>query len=128
MKITIAGLLLLCPLLSFAQTPAAQDPDLMMKKLQEMQTCMGNIDKTELKQLEQQSKQLQSEVSSLCSSGNTDAAQKKALSFANDAKDSKALKQLSQCAEIMAGVIPVDAHAKMIETYGAGDSNVCANK
>ncbi|MFA7553412.1 MAG: hypothetical protein WCY88_04105 [Spongiibacteraceae bacterium] len=126
MKIKLAGLLLLCPLLSFAQAQTVQDPDAMMKKLQEMQTCMGAIDQTELKQLEQQSKQLQADISKLCNSGKADAAQNKALGFAKTVKNSKALKQLSNCTEVMAGIIPVDAYSKMIDSYSDEDLNVCS--
>ena len=82
-------LLLLLPVLAYAEKPAATgnenmggpDMQMMAKKMQEMQKCMESINKADLDDVENRSIQFENKIRSLCARGKRDQAQKEALSF-----------------------------------------------
>ena len=92
-KIT-AIIFLLFPLVSLAQ----QD---MMAQMQEMAQCMQSIDQNEMKLLEQNSKQFQLEVTTLCENNQRGEAQEKAIEFSQQMMDSNVLKSMNKCLENM---------------------------
>ena len=105
--LTTAALLLTMP--AFAQAPqgvSEQDMQTIMLQMQEMQECMANIDTTELKALEQRSKQLESEVKSLCSAGKRADAQDKAVDFSQEILASSAMQTMKKCTENIANTMP----------------------
>ena len=57
------------------------DMQKMMQQAQEAQACMQKVDQAKLKEIERRSRQVESEIKSLCKRGERDAAQEKALSF-----------------------------------------------
>lgn len=85
---------LLFPLVSLAQ----QD---MMAQMQEMSQCMQSIDQNEMKVLEQNSKQFQIEVTTLCENDKRSEAQEKAIEFSKQMMDSNVMKSMNKCLEKM---------------------------
>jgi type II secretory pathway component PulJ len=105
MKLSAVILLLVMPTLAVAQNyPGMNGVD--MQKLQEMQSCMENVDQDKLKALEQGQNQFEAEVKSLCASGKRDEAQKKAVSYAKEMMSNPAIQALSKCGEIAKGMMP----------------------
>ncbi|HBE91047.1 MAG TPA: hypothetical protein DDW55_00450 [Gammaproteobacteria bacterium] len=83
-----------------------QDMQLIMQQVQEMQTCMANIDQTELKALETRSKKFESEVTVLCDAGKRDAAQDIAMAFGKEVTAAPAMKTMKKCSEKLVGMMP----------------------
>ncbi len=94
MKKITAIMFLLFPLVSLAQ----QD---MMAQMQEMSQCMQSIDQNEMKVLEQNSKQFQIEVTTLCENDKRSEAQEKAIEFSKQMMDSNVMKSMNKCLEKM---------------------------
>ena len=101
MKLIAAMLLAMTPLLTVAQ--GAQD---MLQNLQKMQTCLENIDQTEVRALEQRSIALQANIRSWCAGGQRDKAQQQAMAFGNEVAKSKTVKQVAECTKMVKGMIP----------------------
>ncbi|MCG6938486.1 MAG: hypothetical protein LJE83_10000 [Gammaproteobacteria bacterium] len=105
MKIPPVILLLLITTAVNAQNyPGMNEAD--MQKLQEMQSCMNNIDQEQLKALEQRQNQFDAEVRALCDSGKRDEAQKKAILFEKEMMKNPAVQAVSKCSEITKGMVP----------------------
>lgn len=83
-----------------------QDMQLIMQQVQEMQTCMADIDQNELKALETRSKKFEAEVTSLCDAGKRDAAQDKAMAFGKEVAAAPAMQMMKKCSEKMVGMMP----------------------
>ena len=101
--------ILLIPVLAFAQSPSGfdqQQMQAMMQKGQEMQACMQNIDQTEMKALEQQGKQMQAEVEKLCVTGQRDEALNKAIAYGKEMIKNPAMQEMKKCGEMMQGMMP----------------------
>lgn len=109
MKISMIFLFLFLPLVSSAQNYQGmneEDMQKMMQQMQKMQSCMEDVDQSKLKALEQRSRQLESEVKSLCANGKRDQAQKKAISFGKDFVNDPTMKKMRKCGEMMKDVMP----------------------
>ncbi len=90
-------------------------------------TCMDNIDQKELDALEKRANEMKNEVEALCKSGKRDAAQQKAMQYANEINNSEIMKQLRECT-IKSGINQITLPG--ISTYGDGKSesrHVCDN-
>lgn len=83
-----------------------KDVQNMMQKMQEMQTCMGNINQPDIENLKQRSEKLQSELKSLCVSGKRQTAQKKAIAFSKEVSQMPIMKTVRKCSKIIDGVLP----------------------
>ena len=92
---------LLVPALAMAQQMNEQDMQKMMAQIQEMTACMQNIDQNEIKALEQDSKQFESEVKALCNQGKRDQAQQQAIEFSKKMMKAPALVTMQKCTEKM---------------------------
>jgi len=77
----------------------------MMQQMQKAQACMEKIDQSELQSLEQKAKQYEAEMKSLCASGDRDKAQEKAMTYAKDIMNHKAVKEARRCGEMMQGMM-----------------------
>ena len=119
MKKIFMSVMVIFPLFAFAQ-----DMEKMMQAMQQMQTCMQAIDQSELEQLEQQSLKLQQDIKSLCASGNSAEAQRRAVAFGLSVSQSASMQQMSKCAELMAGMIPANPYAYLAKDYSNVD--ICA--
>lgn len=104
---------LLLPIIAYAEKPAAmnagdmtdENMQMMQKKMQEMQKCIGSIDKAELQKIEKRSIQIEEKIRSLCSKGKRAQAQKEALSFGKKISTMPAMKSMKKCAEDAQGMM-----------------------
>ena len=105
MKRILSGLLFLIPMFAFAQMNEA-DMEKMMQKMQEMETCMQNIDQSKLASIEQRARKMEAEIKSLCENGKRDMAMKKAMDFSQEIMSNPTMKTVRKCGEMMQGVMP----------------------
>lgn len=101
------------PATAFAQ----QD---MMALMQEMTLCMQNIDRNEIKAIQDESMQLSTDIKNLCQSGKTEEAQQVATEFSNKAVNSLALKTMQKCMdkmpENMKGMLPTTNLKELVKS------------
>lgn len=109
-KVLVLNILLLIASVSNAQNNVGMseaDMQKMMQHAQQMQTCMANIDQHELSALEKQGRAFESEVNQLCSSGQRDKAQSKAIAFGIEMSTSSSMVAMRKCSELMpVGMLP----------------------
>jgi len=98
-------LFLLSPATVFAQQMSQEDMQNMMAQLQEVQACMQTIDQNELKKLQEESKQFESEVKGLCAEGKRDKAQSMAMAYSKEVINSPAMDTMRKCTEKMSGAM-----------------------
>jgi len=99
---------LLIPLAASGQQLQGMSEEQMqsaMEQMQKAQSCMQNIDQTELQALEQRSHEFQAEVKSLCASGKRDEAQRKAIAYGQEVSQSNAIQTIRECGELMKGMV-----------------------
>lgn len=97
-------LLLLVPLPAIAQDyPGMNQID--MQKIHKMQQCMANIDQKQLAALEQDQKKFDTEIKSLCSSGNRAKAQAMAMEYAKKMMNKPVIKAMQKCGEMAKGMM-----------------------
>ncbi len=104
----IPGLLLGLPLIVHAQGyqgMSEADMQSMMQNMEKMQSCMQNINMEEIEALEKRSKQMETEVKSLCAAGKRDEAQKKAMAFGKEVSASTTVQTMKKCGEMMQGAM-----------------------
>lgn len=126
MKRLLPILLLMAPVLAAANNTdsrsgqPAVNPKMqqMLEKIQAMQNCMKNVDKSALKALEQQAKQFSAEVKQLCAVGQRDEAQQRAIGFGREIAANKAMQLTKKCSEGLNGLAPDLAVA---ESYAESD-------
>jgi UTP:GlnB (protein PII) uridylyltransferase len=122
MKILSIIILLIMPAIASAQNYRGmneQDMQKMMQQMQEMETCMQNIDQTKLKALEQRSNQFEAEMKSLCADGRRDEAQTKAIAFGREFSTDPTIQAMRKCGELMQGVMPVMPFMDEDEDYSS---------
>ncbi len=78
----------------------------MMQQMQNMQSCMQNVDQEQLKMLEQRAYQTEADVKSLCASGKRDKAQERAISFGKEISKDPTMQAMKKCGEGMKGMMP----------------------
>ena len=78
----------------------------MMQKMQDMQTCMANVDHAAMKAFGERAKQLGAEIKALCAAGNKAEALAKAKDFAQEAQANSALQTAKKCSEALPQVMP----------------------
>lgn len=126
MKNTIIIFCLMIACNAFAEAPqglSEKDMQSMMQNIGKVQTCMKNIDQSEIKALEQRSNKIQTELKSLCASGKHKAAQDKAVSFAKEISQMSSIKTIRECSEIIKSVMPKISMPDLSEDYT--HTNVC---
>jgi len=108
MKLQLSMAALLIPLAASGQQLQGMSEEQMqsaMEQMQKAQSCMQNIDQTELQALEQRSHEFQAEVKSLCASGKRDEAQRKAIAYGQEVSQSNAIQTIRECGELMKGMV-----------------------
>ena len=123
MKKSAIILLLLIPAIANAQSYQNMTPEEMQQMMQEMQSCMENIDQAKMKALEQRAKQFEAKFNKMCAAGKQDEAQAMAISFAQEITNDSTVQTLKKCSEMMSGMIPVQPFMEQ-DKYLEGD-NVC---
>lgn len=109
MKISAITLLILMPVVIFAQNyqdMSEEEIQKMMQQMQDMGSCMQNVDQAKLKVIEQRSKQFEAEAKSLCANGKREEAQAKAISFGKEIAKDPTMQAMSKCSEMMEGNMP----------------------
>lgn len=126
MKKLLCAVILFTPLLANAQSFPGADPQkmqAMMKKAQEMQTCIKNVDQAKIQAFQQRAQQTGTEIKALCSAGKRAEALSKAMAFSKEIASDKSMQQIKRCSEIMKGFMPDSAD--IAQTYNkdstAGD-------
>lgn len=133
MKLSITMLSLLLPVMALAQNYPGMgggsmnqaDMQNMMQKAQEMQACMQGVDQSKLQQLEQQARQVETEVKALCNSGKRDDAQNEAVSFAREMLDNPDIQKVMKCGEQMRGMVPQMPFMDHASNTDPSSSHVC---
>ncbi|MGB5259813.1 MAG: hypothetical protein WBO34_04740 [Gammaproteobacteria bacterium] len=128
MKISTGFILLLFPAISIAQDyqgMSEQDMQNMMQHMQEMQNCMQSVDQSKMEALEQRTNTLQAEVESLCANGERDAANKKALAFAQEMSSDPDILRMRKCGEKMRGMMPQLPYMEQTDAREKSGSHVC---
>ena len=105
MKTSTIILLLLVPIVIFAQNYQGMNPE-AMQQMQKMQECMQKVDQTKLKAIEQRSRQMEAKIKSLCASGKRKEAQAEAISFGKAIAKDPTLKAMGKCSAMMKEVMP----------------------
>lgn len=109
MKSTVASLLLFTSMGAVAQNYQGMneaDMQKMMAQMQQMESCMENVDQEQLKALEQRANKFETEVKSLCASGKRDEAQQKAMLFGKEMAADPVVQTMSKCGEMAKGMMP----------------------
>jgi len=101
------------------------DTQNMMKQAQEMQVCMQSVDQSKLQQLEQQARQVESDVKALCNSGERDDAQDEAVSFAREMLDNPDIQKVMECGELMRGMMPPMPYMEQANNTDPSTGHVC---
>jgi len=98
----------------------------MMKQAEAMQTCMAKVDQSSLKALEVKGKKMQSEIKALCAAGKRDKAMSTAIEYSMQMKNEPALKEMSQCGEMMQEMLP-KPYSPIEEGDNGKPTHVCDN-
>lgn len=101
----LLSLLLLAPVAATAQDFPGM-PQMDMQKIQQMQECIERVDQQQLKAIEKQQQQFDTEIRALCKSGKRDQAQQKAIEYAKQMMNNPAIKAMQECGEIARGMMP----------------------
>jgi hypothetical protein len=127
MKRKLYFTLLVMPAIAFAQDDPGQmnqqQMQAMMSKMQEMQTCMQQIDQAQMEAIGQRAKKVDAEIKALCAKGERDDAQDLAVEFSEEIKDEPNIKIMRECSKGMEGVMqdmPFGAQPKDLDA-----SHVC---
>lgn len=92
-----------------AQNPAGMsdaDMEKMMQGMQEMQSCMENIDQAAMERMGKEAEALNEEVKTLCAAGKRDEAQSRAMAYGMKMAKDPHMKAMAECGKKMQGVMP----------------------
>ena len=102
-----------------------QQMQAMMQKTQEMQTCMQNVDESEMQAFQQRAEKMGAEVKALCAAGKRAEAQNKMMSFAKELNNDDTMQTLKKCGEIMQGMMPEFAGIAQTQESDDPKSHIC---
>lgn len=97
------AVLLLTPLTGLSQAPGGMSESQMQEMMQgmaQMAACMQDIDQDRLDALAEEGKAVEQELKQLCSAGERDEAQAKAMEYGKKFMNSPEMNQLRQCGEM----------------------------
>lgn len=124
--------LMLLPALAFAQqnfqNMSQEDMQKMMANMQKMQACMQGVDQQELEAFSQRGQQMEQEVRKLCAAGKRDEAQSKAMAFGKEVMANQAMKQMTKCGEMMAGMMPKLPFLEQVKEEKMKSTHICDNQ
>lgn len=130
MKNSMLLIILFMPLVVFAENYPGFDSQQMqgmMKKAQEMQACMQNVDQAEMRALEQKGKQMQIEVKKLCAAGKRDQALDVAIEYSQEMAKSPAIQEMKKCGEMMQEMMPELSQFSKDYSGDNSDGHICDN-
>ena len=102
-----------------------QQMQAMMQKAQEMQTCMQNVDESEMQAFQQRAEKMGAEVKALCAAGKRTEAQNKMMAFAKELNNDDTMQTLKKCGEIMQGMMPEFAGITQTQESENSKSHIC---
>lgn len=117
--------LIVIPALALSQ-PDGMNQEQMQKLMQgamQMQACMAEIDQDQLEAIGNEAEAMQSELKRMCSAGDRDGAQAKAMAFGVKMAQSDAMKQLRSCGEMAMAMMPSMMDYIDSQAEDGGDSN-----
>jgi len=103
----ILGVIFLLNSSAYAQYPQLDQMDMqkMAAEAQAAQKCMADIDPNAMNALEQQAREFEQEIKSLCEQGLRDRAQEHGLEFAKQINENDTVKTVRKCSEKMTGMM-----------------------
>jgi hypothetical protein len=131
MKIILTLLIILFPVAATAQNQGIEGNNgmaPMMLLMQEMDKCMAQVDQAAMASFEKEAEQIDTELEQLCSKGDRDKAQKKAIAFGKKVMKNSAIIQMKKCAELTKGILPADATPNFDDDFDFSDEHVCDKK
>ncbi len=130
MKKLVLSVILIMPVVVFAENPIGidqQQMQAMMEKAQEMQACMNNVDKAEMKELEIRGRQLEAEVKQLCALGKRSEAQNKAIAFTKEFASSASMKEIQKCGEMAKEIMSGFPKVTQSTEKSVSEGHICDN-
>lgn len=128
MKRVVVFFILLLPISVFAENTGEMSDEQMQQMMQQaesMQTCMQNIDQSEMQAFEQRAKQVQDETQALCAEGKRDEAMQKAMTFGKEVSTNKAMQEMKKCGEGMKNMMPKMATVAQSNEPGNPGHHIC---
>jgi hypothetical protein len=128
MKQAVVLLMLLLSISVFAEDMGGMSEEQMQQMMQQaqgMQTCMQNIDQSEMQDFEQRAKQMEAETQALCAGGKRDEAMQKAKDFGKEVSSNKAMQEMKKCGEGMKNMMPKIASVTENDEHGKSGRHVC---
>lgn len=98
--------LLLTGLVAIPLSTQAQQPQIDLQKIMQVQSCFAELDQQALQQFGQEAQAMQSKLKSMCQAGQRSEAQTTAIEFAIDMLQNETLQQAKQCGEMVAHMLP----------------------
>jgi hypothetical protein len=124
MKKITALIFLLLPVAAQAQNFQGMEGADMQNILQRMETCMENIDESEMDAIQARAERIGAEIEALCSQGMRNEAQQRAISLGREMAAEPTVLQMRKCGEIMPGMMPDPGFMKE-DDYS--DRHICDN-
>lgn len=131
MKQAIVFFILLMPIAVFAENMGGMSQEQiqqMMQQAQGLQTCMQNIDQSEIQAFEQRAKQMEAETQALCASGKRDEAMQMAMTFGKEVSRSKAMQEMKKCGEGMKNMMPKIASVDQNNDPDKSGRHICDDR
>ena len=94
----------------------------MMHQMEQMESCMENIDDAKLEQLSERSEQVNTEIEALCARGKRDEAQQRAVAYGREMAENPTVSQLRKCGTPLQGMFPA---TEMMQEKDYTQSHVC---
>ena len=110
MRLSAVILVLLFPVVTFAQNSQGmneQDMQKLTQQMQQLQACMQNVDQADLQEIQQRSVQMEAEIKTFCAEGKRDAAQQLAISFGMDMAQNPTMREMRSCGDMLKNVMPM---------------------
>ena len=128
MKVLTCVISMILPAVAISQTyPGMGKGDMqnMMQQMQQMQTCMQEINQSRLQEFEQRGKAVEREVKNLCAAGKRDEAQDKAMEFGQQVASDPDMQKMIECAKMMSSAMPAMPYMGQASEPDGSSSHVC---
>ncbi|GJL56782.1 MAG: hypothetical protein NPIRA02_39140 [Nitrospirales bacterium] len=121
----LLSLLILFPVVVFAQSPQGMPPNMQMnmEQMQKAAACMERLDRSAFDEIDQIGQKMKAEIGALCRSGKRDEAQDRAMTFAKEMMSRPEMKKMQECSKLAAGMMPKMPYEKIQEM--GKDQHVC---
>jgi predicted lipoprotein len=104
MKIVSAFFVISTLLLSNTLYAKQDESANMMKQMADVQNCMMQLDFQEMDAMEEKSKTLETQINTLCASGDEAGAKEIAIKFSDEVMNSNTMQAMKKCVEGMPGM------------------------